>query len=204
VRSSFEREDISVIRPKEALIEGAQMLDRLLGPHGFQFQFREGGKGSGGAFAWGEFVRGERSLELHFRFSLGMVRYHVGDQRASHESYMRELDVWSQCRYPGFSEDSADGFRELAHDLAFADDFLSGNAAVLQSAAAKEVLQAANGDRQVAAVSVGDVRKLVEMKEQFRKSRYREVLRLAAQLTYPDQMSPSEQRMVQIAREKAN
>jgi hypothetical protein len=188
----------------EVLIEGAQMLERILGPHGFQFQFREEGKGSGGAFAWGEFVRGERKLELHFRFTLGMVRYHVGDQRASHESYMRELDVWSQCHYPGFSEDSAAGFRELTHDLAFADDFLSGNAAVLRSAAAKEVLQAANRDRQLAAVAVGDVRKLAEMKEQFWKSRYSEVLRLAAQLTYPDQMSPSEQRMVQIALEKAS
>jgi hypothetical protein len=193
-----------VIRPMEVLIEGAQMLERILGPHGFQFQFREEGKGSGGAFAWGEFVRGERKLELHFRFTLGMVRYHVGDQRASHESYMRELDVWSQCHYPGFSEDSAAGFRELTHDLAFADDFLSGNAAVLRSAAAKEVLQAANRDRQLAAVAVGDVRKLAEMKEQFWKSRYSEVLRLAAQLTYPDQMSPSEQRMVQIALEKAS
>lgn len=142
--------------PKEALINGAQILQQSLGPYGFQFQFREDGKGSGGAFAWGEFTRGERKIELHFRFTLGMARYHIDDQSASHESYMRELNVWSQCRYPGFSEDAADGFRELTHDLAFANDFLCGDAAVLRNAAAKEVLKTAKLDQQIIAASVGD------------------------------------------------
>jgi hypothetical protein len=193
-----------VSRPKRALIEGAQILARSLGQYGFQFQFREEGQGSGGAFAWGEFVRGGRKLELHFRFNLGMVRYHADDQSASHESYMRELDLWNQCRYPGFSEDPAAGFRELAHDLAFTDDFLSRDAAVLRRAAAKEALKTVNRDRRLTALSVGDVRKLEEMRDQFREGRYREVIRLAAELTYPDQMSLSQHQMLQIAREKAN
>jgi hypothetical protein len=89
-----------VSRPKRALIEGAQILARSLGQYGFQFQFREEGQGSGGAFAWGEFVRGGRKLELHFRFNLGMVRYHADDQSASHESYMRELDLWNNVAIP--------------------------------------------------------------------------------------------------------
>jgi hypothetical protein len=46
---TVEREDVPVIRPKEALIDGAQVVQRLLGPIGFQFQFREEGKGSRGA-----------------------------------------------------------------------------------------------------------------------------------------------------------
>lgn len=191
-------------RPKEVLIKGAQILQQSLGPHGFQFQFREDGKGSGGAFAWGEFIRGERKIELHFRFTLGMVRYHIGDQSASHESYMRELDVWNQCRYPGFSEDPADGFRELTHDLAYADDFLCGDAAVLRNAAVKEALKTAQQDQQTMAVSVGDVRTLEEMRDHFRSGRYAEVIRLAAKLKYPDQMSSSEQQMVKLAGEKAN
>ena len=191
-------------RPKEALIKGAQILQQSLAPHGFQFQFREDGKGSGGAFAWGEFIRGERKIELHFRFTLGMVRYHVDDQSASHESYMRELNVWNQCRYPGFSEDAADGFRQLTHDLAFADDFMCGDAAVLRNAAAKEALKAEKQDAQIMAASVGDVRKLEEMRDHFRGGRYGEVIRLAAELKYPDHMSSSEQRMVKLAGEKAN
>jgi hypothetical protein len=42
------------------------------------------------------------------------------------------------------------------------------------------------------------------MRDQFREGRYREVIRLAAELTYPDQMSLSQHRMLQIARERAN
>jgi hypothetical protein len=53
-----EEEDAKVTLPKEALINGAQILQQSLGPYGFQFQFREDGKGSDGAFAWGEFIRG--------------------------------------------------------------------------------------------------------------------------------------------------
>lgn len=191
-------------RPKEALIEGAQILQQSLGAHGFQFQFREEGKGPGGAFAWGEFIQGERKIELHFRFTLGMVRYHVDDQSASHESYMRELNVWNQCRYPGFSEDAADGFRELMHDLAYAQDFLRGDAEVLRNAAAKEALKTAKQGQQYMAVAVGDVRKLEEMRDHFRGRRYVEVVRLAAELKYPDQMSSSEHQMIKLAGERAN
>jgi hypothetical protein len=117
---------------------------------------------------------------------------------------MRELNVWNQCRYPGFSEDAADGFRELTHDLAFANDFLCGDAAVLRNAAAKEALKAAKQDQQIMAVSVGDVRKLEEMRDHFRGARYGDVIRLAAELKYPDQMSSSEQRMIKLAGERAN
>ena len=51
---------------------------------------------------------------------------------------MRELGVREQCHYPGFSEDPKEAFLGLAHDLAFADDFLTGNGALLRQAAKKE------------------------------------------------------------------
>ncbi len=63
------------------------------------------------------------------RQRLGLVRYHVGDEHASHESYMREIGVWDQCHYPGFSSDPMNGFEELAHDLNFAGDFVTGSGA---------------------------------------------------------------------------
>jgi hypothetical protein len=83
-------------------------------------------------------VRGNRRLELHFRYSLGMVRFHIADQNASHEAYMRELGAWEGCRYPGFSDDPMDAFRNLAHDIAVAEDFLSGTGEVLRIASEKE------------------------------------------------------------------
>ena len=193
-----------MIHPKEALMNGIRVVERLLGSYGFQFQFREEGKGSGGAFAWGEFIRADRKLELHFRFTLGMVRYCVADQSASHEPYMQELGVWNQCHYPGFSEDSIVAFDHLAHDLAFADDFLSGSAAILRRAAQKEAFKAADYNEQHMRISVGDARKLEEMKDRFRAMQYSEVMSLAAELKYPEKMSGSEQQMVHIARKKVN
>jgi hypothetical protein len=44
--------------------EWKTMLETLLSPYGFVLMFREEGRGAGGVFAWGEFVRGDRRLEV--------------------------------------------------------------------------------------------------------------------------------------------
>jgi hypothetical protein len=191
-----------VIPPKDALLEGAKILDPVLLPKGFRFQLRREGKGSGGNFAWGEFVHEDRRLELHFRQSLGLVRYHVGDQSASHESYMRQLGVWDQCRYPGFSNDPAVAFHDLAHDLRMADDFLSASAAVLRAAAAREASDTGRQDKVAMAGYVGDVRQRQELREQFREGNYDQVVALAETLRYPEQMTESERQIVAIARNR--
>src|SRR5271155_1569276 len=108
--------------PSEALREGAAILESVLVPLGFQFRFGGDGKGSGGTYAWGDFARGDRRLEIQFRHSLGLVRYHLGTVSASHDSYMTELGVREKCKYPGYSDDFRDAFRDLAHDLSFAQD----------------------------------------------------------------------------------
>lgn len=66
--------------PREVLERGVAILDSVLAPAGFRFVLREEGRGSGGDFAWGEYVRGERRLELHYRYSLGNVVYHAAGQ----------------------------------------------------------------------------------------------------------------------------
>lgn len=193
-----------MVRPKEALLDGAKILDEVLLPKGFRFQFRQEGKGSGGNFAWGEFVRADRRLELHFRYNLGLVRYHIGDQSASHEFYMRELGVRNQCRYPGFGEEPSAAFHDLAHDLSLADDFLSGPAAVLRAAAAAEVAENVEQTRRDMALYVGDVRQRQRLREQFRERNYGQVVALAETLQYPEQMPESERRMVDIARKRTD
>src|ERR1700741_1317155 len=112
-----------MVSPKDSLFEGAEILEKVLAPKDFHLQFRGEGKSSGGKSAWGEFVRGDRRLEFHVRSNLGLVRYHIGAESASHESYMRELGVRERCRYTGFSEESKEAFLGLAHNLLFADDF---------------------------------------------------------------------------------
>lgn len=78
------------------------------------------------------------------------------------------------------------------------------DAAALRNAATKEALKAAKEDRQIMATSVGDVWELEEIRGSFRSVQLGDVIRLAVELKYPDQMSSSEQRMVILAGERAN
>jgi hypothetical protein len=190
--------------PRKTLLDGAQILMRVLGPHGFHFEFRGEGKSSGGFFAWGEFVRAERKLEVHFRWNLGMVRYHATEQSAAHDYYMRELGVREVCRYPGFSGVPAAEFEGLAHDLALAEDFLTGTAEVLLRAAAKESKDMEEGREPYMARAVGDFRRIEQLRAQFHAKRYSEVISTAEQLGYPGILSQSERRMIEIASERAS
>ncbi len=114
--------------PKETLLKGVAVLEPVLHPHGFTFQLSNIGTGSGGHFASGGFSRENRILELHFRHSLGLVSYHVGNCTLDHETYLRYLGKWQQHKYPGFSDDPLEAFCELAHDIgAFCVDFVSGS-----------------------------------------------------------------------------
>ena len=112
--------------------KGVGILKPVLKRHGFRYRTLGTGKGSGGVAAWGEFYKGNRRLELHFRRTLGLVTYHITlsqDRAITHEDYM-----WSvigrryASEYPGFGEDPLSGFRDLASDLShYAGDFLKGS-----------------------------------------------------------------------------
>jgi hypothetical protein len=129
----------AALDPKETLLKGAEILATVLVPAGFVFNFREHGRGSGGQFAWGEFVRDDRRLEFHFRFSLGMVTYHVGSARLGHEEYMKRLGVYERRHYPDFPEHPLDSFTELSRDLVeFCSDFTLGDASRFLSCASRK------------------------------------------------------------------
>jgi hypothetical protein len=115
------------------LDRGVVELADVLGPAGFTFVAVDEDDGSGGASASGEFRRGDRRLELHVRRSLGLVRYHFGDQALSHDDLVRGVraleGISAEAEYPGFSDDPAAGFRHLRADLQrFGDVFLTGGA----------------------------------------------------------------------------
>lgn len=86
------------------------------------------GSGSGGAFAHGEFVLGDRRLELHFRYSLGLVTYHIGSLSLAHDDYLRALLGRSSAGYyPGTSDEPLAGFELLRQDLVEnCSDFVRG------------------------------------------------------------------------------
>jgi hypothetical protein len=59
--------------PEDVLNHGSQILGEILIGHGFTFVLKRSGPSSGGLFASGEFRGGDRTLELHYRGSLGLV-----------------------------------------------------------------------------------------------------------------------------------
>ncbi len=115
--------------PCEILRQGRSTLDPMLYAHDFSFEDGGSGAGSGGRYAFGSYVNKDRRLELHFRFSLGLVTYHFGKNSLDHESYMRALlGTAGGNRYPGFSDNPLTAFDDLAYDLqSFARDFLNGD-----------------------------------------------------------------------------
>jgi len=112
----------------EILKAGVAILDDLMRSYGFVYASTSAGVGSGGSFSGGELRRADRRLELHFRYSLGLVTYHLGPAALSHEDYMWSvLGKRSASHYPGFSSNPMDGFRHLLLDLdQCGSDFLGG------------------------------------------------------------------------------
>jgi hypothetical protein len=113
---------------REILQQGADILAPVLVPHSFRFSIVASGGSSGGAFALGEFVRGDRRMELHFRWSLGLVTYHIGSLSLAHDDYFRALLGRSRGgHYPGISEEPLVAFEALRQDLVdHCSDFISG------------------------------------------------------------------------------
>ena len=113
---------------EETLQCGSALLAPLLLRHGFVFGVLDIGSSSGGHFAAGEFKRGTRKLEFHFRQSLGMVTYRLANRSMTHEQYMCSVHgSLSAGHYPGFSGDPLDAFRHLLLDLEESgSDFLGG------------------------------------------------------------------------------
>jgi len=64
------------------------------------------------------------------RHALAEVRYRVDAATLLHEDFARAAVGRGQARYPGFSDDPLDGFRDLATDLVrFGSVFLAGTTA---------------------------------------------------------------------------
>ena len=123
----------------ETFRTGCKILDEIMNPHGFFLVEGDSGQSSGGNFASGEYVKGDRRLEIHFRYSLGLVTYHIGSLSLTHDAYMRALlGKNGGNKYPGFSNDPMDGFRHLRSDLSrFCGDFLSGSGEEFERCVAK-------------------------------------------------------------------
>ena len=191
------------VDPRATLEVGARVLGDVLEPAGFRFVIAQSGRGSGGHFARGDFIRADRRLELHFRRFLGLVRYHIGADHAGHEAYMRALGVWDRCAYPGFSSEPLVGFEHLAADLRhFGDDFIVGGGTVLRRAAAVEREATTIANKAQMTDSVGDSKRRAEARDAFRQGMHGRVVELFQSLQYPERLSQAERKMLDLARRR--
>ncbi|HYI10505.1 MAG TPA: hypothetical protein VEK57_15700 [Thermoanaerobaculia bacterium] len=190
--------------PRQAVEQGMVILAPALLPAGFRASAIEEGIGSGGPFATVRYIRGDRMLELHFRHSLGMVRYHIGAHHASHPSYMRAATTEGEASYPGFSTDPLVAFEHLRSDLErFASDFLHGDGAALLKAAISEEESEEQASHKTMIESVGDGRCRRDARDAFRRKDYARTVSLLSELRYPEDLSPAERQMLEIARQRA-
>lgn len=115
--------------PEQHLLDGVKILSTYLEPLGFHFKLTGTGQSSGGHFAYGQFVCGDREIELHFRWSLGFVSYKAGNTVLGHEDYINLLDKHGQNKYPNFSDEPKDAFKCLKSDFEnLLNDFAENNA----------------------------------------------------------------------------
>ena len=190
-------------RPRETLLSGVAILDGVLGSHGFVFQYRGDGRSSGGTYAWGEYVCGDRRLELHFRHSLGLVKYWLGKLAVSHEAYMTALGVRRQAAFPSVSKDPLEAFGHLAHDLErFGDDFLRGQGRVLAAAADAEAREVEARTKAATALSTGAHDKIEEAREAFKDGKWDEVVRLLGTSSRAGQLPEGDKRRLEIAKRR--
>ena len=100
---------------KEELINGVTKLKPILKPYGFKFVLESEGLSSGGHSSSVAFIAGVKRLELHFRYSLGLVSYQIGGIQIDHVDFIAAQG--GKGNYPGFSQNPIDAFRHLADDL---------------------------------------------------------------------------------------
>jgi hypothetical protein len=190
--------------PREQLQAGIEVLNPFLNHVGYQFQFEQDGTGSGGHYAYGRFINGDRSIELHQRWGLGIVNYQIGDLAIDHSSYLAGLGVDRDSHYLWLRlELGIERYNGLLQDLQeFCDDFLTGDADQWRKIAMAhaEAEKADQFHRELGCV--GDERKIQQAREAFRIKEYARVVKLLESVESPDALSEPQQNMLELSRNR--
>jgi hypothetical protein len=115
---------------------------------------------------------------------------------------MRQLGVWPQCRYPGFSNEPLQVFEDLSHDLGFAHDFTDGSGTALIKAAVAQKVQDDAKHEALLAGYQGQSRQLAQMRSLFKQGKYAEVVKTYQALPSPQLLTDAELRLVHIAQRR--
>lgn len=213
VHNSKEKKKYLRLTPEQELRDGVKILSPYLEPLGFKFQLKETGKGSGGHFAYGHFYNNgglfskTRKIELHFRWSLGLVSYFVGDLALSHQDYVDLLSKHGQNKYPNFSDNPQDAFHCLLWDLQhLLNDFTENNAVIFKEKAPKRINEIKQQQKIInqadKKIYSGDQRLIDQAKAEFKKGNYLQVDKLRQQLQYPELLSATEKKLFELNDER--
>ncbi|HEY1047536.1 MAG TPA: hypothetical protein VGF79_13910 [Bacteroidia bacterium] len=197
------------LTPEQLLLDGVKILSTYLEPLGFHFKLLGAGKSSGGKFAFGHFICGDREVELHFRWSLGLVSYKAGNTILRHEDYINLINKLGQNKYPNFSEDPYDAFKCLKFDLEnLLKDFFENDAVQFREKApekAKEIEKQIEIKNNADLKSYsGDQRIMDQVKVEFRMGNYLKVDKLKRQIQHPDLLTSTEKEIFELNDKKKN
>jgi len=189
--------------PEQTLLAGADILSTYLVPLGFRFELSGTGNGSGGSFAYGCFINDDRVIEMHFRYSLGLISYRVGGWSLSHEQYIDLLGRHGENKYPGYSEDPLEAFSDLLYDLKYLlNDFTENNATLFCSKAPGKIaeLEREREIRQLEDMKhyTGDMANIIKAREEFYHGNYDKVALIRQQLRHPELLTPVEEKLFEV------
>lgn len=105
-------------------------------------------------------------------------------------------------RYPDCSSGDLGLVHDLAHDLSYALNFLCDEARVMLTAADKESSRDIQTSLEAMAGWVCDTQCLDEIRSLFQEKRYSELVTLADEIQYPELMTESQRRMIDLARKR--
>ena len=199
--------------PEQQLYDGVKTLSPYLEPLGFKFELKGTGKGSGGHFAYGHFIKKgglfgkTKRIELHFRWSLGLVGYYLGNLALSHQDYIDLVSKQGQNKYPNFSGNPQDSFHCLLWDLQhLLNDFTENDAVIFKERAPKRIDEIKQQQEIINQADKkkysGDQRLIDQAKKEFRKGNYMQVDKLRQQLQYPELLSATEKKLFELNNER--
>ncbi len=191
--------------PREMLDCGVAILAPALEPHGFVYAFGREGTSSGGTFASGTFARGERHLSLHHRWELGIVTFGINQLTVPHDEYVSFLGVADRSKLFWTPLTSGlDRYRALRFDIeTLCDDFTTGDASLLIAAAENYANRMIQRGVHLNAEAVGDLQKRTRARDAFKNERFADVIELINSVAYPELLTGSETRMLEIARSRS-
>jgi len=190
---------------REDFEAGLEQICPFFDSSGYSRTIAEPFRDKEGVFYSASFTLPPRSVEVHHLYSLGPVIYRIGEFFIEHTPYLEALGVASSAHYPSYDDDSRAGYAALLQDLRtlLAPFFTSSEETF--SRVASQFMRSprqkfAEDDRRLAYGGVLEDRLKAHARQLFIEKRYDEVVRIEAQIRFPEFLTEPERYIFTHAR----